>query len=63
MGWFLCWRAFILLFVFFYRSEDVPLIKTLFPNSEITYVKDAGHWVHSEKSTEFSKLVLNFLNE
>uniref|UniRef100_A0A182VL38 sn-1-specific diacylglycerol lipase ABHD11 n=1 Tax=Anopheles merus TaxID=30066 RepID=A0A182VL38_ANOME len=45
------------------KSEDVPLIKTLFPNSEITYVKDAGHWVHSEKSTEFSKLVLNFLNE
>uniref|UniRef100_A0A182QAQ8 sn-1-specific diacylglycerol lipase ABHD11 n=1 Tax=Anopheles farauti TaxID=69004 RepID=A0A182QAQ8_9DIPT len=45
------------------QSKDVPLIKTLFPNSEITYVKDAGHWVHSEKSTEFSKLVLNFLNE
>uniref|UniRef100_A0A182VUI8 Derlin n=1 Tax=Anopheles minimus TaxID=112268 RepID=A0A182VUI8_9DIPT len=45
------------------KSKDVPLIKKLFPNSEITYVKDAGHWVHSEKSTEFAKLVLNFLNE
>ncbi|XP_050078209.1 protein ABHD11 [Anopheles maculipalpis] len=45
------------------KPADVPLIKQLFPNSEITYVKDAGHWVHSEKSTEFAKLVLNFLNE
>uniref|UniRef100_A0A182PG21 sn-1-specific diacylglycerol lipase ABHD11 n=1 Tax=Anopheles epiroticus TaxID=199890 RepID=A0A182PG21_9DIPT len=45
------------------KPQDVPLIKTLFPKAEITYVKDAGHWVHSEKSTEFSKLVLNFLNE
>ncbi|XP_052864332.1 protein ABHD11-like [Anopheles cruzii] len=44
------------------KAADVPLIKTLFPNSEVTYVKDAGHWVHSEKSTEFSKLVLDFLN-
>ncbi|XP_035909140.1 protein ABHD11-like [Anopheles stephensi] len=45
------------------KPADVPLIKQLFPNSEITYVQDAGHWVHSEKSTEFAKLVLNFLNE
>uniref|UniRef100_A0A4Y0BL24 sn-1-specific diacylglycerol lipase ABHD11 n=1 Tax=Anopheles funestus TaxID=62324 RepID=A0A4Y0BL24_ANOFN len=45
------------------KSEDIPLIKKLFPNSDVTYVKDAGHWVHSEKSTEFSKLVLNFLND
>ncbi|XP_052894695.1 protein ABHD11-like [Anopheles moucheti] len=45
------------------KSEDVPLIKKLFPKSDITYVKDAGHWVHSEKSTDFSKLVLNFLND
>ncbi|XP_053673833.1 protein ABHD11-like [Anopheles nili] len=45
------------------KPDDVPLIKTLFPNSNITYVKDAGHWVHSEKSTEFSKLVLEFLNK
>ncbi|XP_053662846.1 protein ABHD11-like [Anopheles marshallii] len=45
------------------KSEDVPLIKKLFPKSNIAYVKDAGHWVHSEKSADFSKLVLNFLNE
>uniref|UniRef100_A0AAG5DBQ4 sn-1-specific diacylglycerol lipase ABHD11 n=1 Tax=Anopheles atroparvus TaxID=41427 RepID=A0AAG5DBQ4_ANOAO len=45
------------------KPQDVPLIKTLFPNSEIKYVKDAGHWVHSEKSADFSKLVLDFLNE
>ncbi|KFB45872.1 hypothetical protein ZHAS_00013832 [Anopheles sinensis] len=44
------------------KPKDVPLIKTLFPNSDIKYVKDAGHWVHSEKSAEFSKLVLDFLN-
>uniref|UniRef100_A0A2M4CI18 sn-1-specific diacylglycerol lipase ABHD11 n=1 Tax=Anopheles darlingi TaxID=43151 RepID=A0A2M4CI18_ANODA len=45
------------------KPADVPLIKTLFPNSDIKYVKDAGHWVHSEKSAEFAKLVLDFLNE
>lgn len=45
------------------KPEDVPLIKTLFPNSDIKYVRDAGHWVHSEKSAEFSKLVLDFLNQ
>lgn len=45
------------------QQKDIPVIKQLFPNSEIKFVEGAGHWVHSEKSAEFAKLVLNFLND
>ncbi|XP_058822556.1 protein ABHD11-like [Topomyia yanbarensis] len=45
------------------NKSDIPVIKKLFPNSEIKVIEGAGHWVHSEKSTEFAGLVLNFLNE
>ncbi|XP_055544997.1 protein ABHD11-like [Wyeomyia smithii] len=44
------------------KKSDIPTIKRLFPNSEIKVVEGAGHWVHSEKSAEFAKLVLDFLN-
>lgn len=45
------------------QKRDIPVIKQLFPNSEIKFVEGAGHWVHSEKSAEFAKLVLEFLND
>ncbi|XP_062552504.1 sn-1-specific diacylglycerol lipase ABHD11-like [Armigeres subalbatus] len=45
------------------QQKDIPVIKQLFPNSEIRFVEGAGHWVHSEKSAEFAKLVLDFLND
>ncbi|XP_053695747.1 protein ABHD11-like [Sabethes cyaneus] len=44
------------------KESDTPVIKQLFPNSEIKVVEGAGHWVHSEKSAEFAKLVVDFLN-
>ncbi|XP_058453052.1 protein ABHD11-like [Malaya genurostris] len=44
-------------------KSDYPVIKKLFPNSEVKVIEGAGHWVHSEKSTEFANLVLSFLNE
>ena len=43
------------------RPEDEPLIRQLFPRSEIQTVADASHWVHADKPEEFGRLVLNFL--
>ncbi|XP_055600402.1 protein ABHD11-like [Uranotaenia lowii] len=45
------------------KKSDVPIIKQLFPNSDIRYVEGAGHWVHSEKSAVFAEIVLSFLNK
>jgi esterase len=36
-------------------------IQDLFPQNELTEVKDAGHWVHAEKPADFTGAVLNFL--
>ncbi|XP_001863078.2 protein ABHD11 [Culex quinquefasciatus] len=44
------------------KPSDIPVIKKLFPQAEVKVVEGAGHWVHSEKSAEFAKLVLDFLN-
>lgn len=35
----------------------------MFPKAEFSYVKGAGHWVHSEKPAEFLELVTEFLNK
>jgi len=43
------------------RPEDEPLIRQLFPRSEIHTVADASHWVHADKPEEFGRLVLDFL--
>ncbi|KAG5668608.1 hypothetical protein PVAND_016544 [Polypedilum vanderplanki] len=43
------------------KPSDEPVIKKIFPNSQIEFL-DAGHWVHAEKSSEFLSLVLKFLN-
>lgn len=50
-------------FIFFFllRKSDFPKVQKLFPNSELKYVKGAGHWVHSQKPNEFLELVLDFL--
>jgi esterase len=42
-------------------DDDKPRIKKLFPRSAILTIKDAGHWVHSEKPEEFGNSVLKFL--
>jgi pimeloyl-ACP methyl ester carboxylesterase len=36
-------------------------IKAKFPAYELEVIEGAGHWVHAEKMSEFSKVVLNFL--
>jgi pimeloyl-ACP methyl ester carboxylesterase len=40
---------------------DWPMITELFPNSKLTTVPQAGHWVHAESPQTFSSEVLNFL--
>jgi pimeloyl-ACP methyl ester carboxylesterase len=43
------------------NDADEPLIRGLFPQSEIKTIAEAGHWVHADKPEEFLRLVLNFL--
>ena len=43
-------------------KEMLPEIKEWFPNSQVTTVKDAGHWVHAEKPAEFLSIIKSFLN-
>lgn len=33
-------------------DADIPLIKTLFPQSEIVTIENAGHWVHAGSANE-----------
>lgn len=43
-------------------EEDLPLIKTFFPNYELKTIPEAGHWLHAEKPQEFIKIVTEFLD-
>jgi esterase len=43
------------------NPEDEPLIRELFPRSEIQTIPDAGHWIHADQPEEFLKYVLKFL--
>ncbi|XP_059163188.1 protein ABHD11-like [Physella acuta] len=45
-----------------YKSEGVDRIPKLFPNADITSIKDAGHFVHAEKPIEFVNVVRTFLD-
>jgi esterase len=40
--------------------EDKKDIRTLFPNANITWLKDAGHWIHAEAPEQFIDLVTSF---
>src|SRR5699024_5290663 len=42
-------------------EEDYPMIKEMFPNSEIKIVPKAGHWLHAENPKAFNELVTQFL--
>ncbi|CAI5795077.1 Abhydrolase domain containing 11 [Podarcis lilfordi] len=42
-------------------SDDYPEIDRLFPEAEIQYVPDAGHWVHADQPQEFIAAICNFL--
>jgi pimeloyl-ACP methyl ester carboxylesterase len=43
------------------NDADEPLIRELFPQSEIKTIAEAGHWVHADKPEEFLRLVSEFL--
>jgi len=44
------------------QIDDLPLIRHLFPKTEIITIKNAGHWVHVDAQEEFSRTVLDFLS-
>ncbi len=44
----------------FILKEHKPLIKKLFPNSEIRTIDGAGHWLHVDKPETFLRLVTEF---
>jgi pimeloyl-ACP methyl ester carboxylesterase len=43
------------------HPEDLPTIKTIFPQAQLVTIPHAGHWVHAEAPQEFASIVLNFL--
>jgi pimeloyl-ACP methyl ester carboxylesterase len=43
------------------RAEDEPLIRELFPQSQIQTIAEASHWVHADQPEEFLRLLLGFL--
>ena len=44
------------------RQEDLPDILEHFPNYQIEFVQDAGHWLHAEKPEAVIQEVRRFLN-
>jgi len=38
--------------------EDEPIIKTIYPDSQIIDIPDAGHWLHAEQPELFMKAVM-----
>lgn len=42
-------------------DEDIDNIHEHFPNSRLTTINDAGHWVHAEKPVEYLRDTLEFL--
>lgn len=42
-------------------KDDEPLIEAHFSNVHIKIIKNAGHWLHAENSTQFYTEALNFL--
>lgn len=44
-------------------DDDHSDIKSLFPNSNIKTIEDAGHWLHAEKPKDFASLVLDFIKK
>lgn len=42
-------------------KDDLPLIRSLFPEAELATVARAGHWVHAQAPDELYSLVNDFL--
>ena len=45
------------------KPEDNTSISSLFPDSEIESIEEAGHWVHAEAPEKFYEIVMRFLNQ
>lgn len=43
-------------------DADFKSIASLFPNSEIITIENAGHWVHAEKPQELIEIIQEFLD-
>lgn len=43
------------------REKEEELIFTIFPQATIKTIQGAGHWVHAEKTEEFTELLRTFL--
>ncbi|HRD09216.1 MAG TPA: alpha/beta hydrolase, partial [Saprospiraceae bacterium] len=42
---------------------DEVKIQKQFPNSRLTTIQNAGHWVHADQPEQFTRQVLQFLNQ
>ncbi|MFD0976632.1 alpha/beta fold hydrolase [Salinimicrobium gaetbulicola] len=42
-------------------SEDIPLIKSHFPEAEVETIPNVGHWLHAENKDAFFTAVMRFL--
>ena len=44
-------------------DSDANLIHSMFDNSTLKTIPNAGHWLHAEQPEQFLELVLDFLND
>ena len=44
-------------------DDDIPQIKTLFPQTRFVTVENAGHWVHAEAPQKFAEVAMEFLTK
>jgi len=42
-------------------EKDLPVIKNIFPDSEVMTIPDAGHWLHASQPKVFVEKALGFL--
>lgn len=42
-------------------DEDIRIINTIFPNSTLKTITNAGHWVHAEQPKEFFEVAMSYL--
>jgi esterase len=43
------------------EDDDIPAVKTVFPDAEFVKISGAGHWVHVDQPEQFNTVVLKFL--
>ncbi len=45
------------------QPSDEPEIKSLFPDSGLSTIENAGHWLHADAPEEFFHIVMDFLEK